>query len=48
MGKNFDIPQGMDSSDMTRRILELERRISDAKGLIGTTRLRLREFLKEI
>jgi hypothetical protein len=38
----------MDNNDMTRRIMELERRIGDAKGLIGTTRLRLRDFLRDI
>lgn len=38
----------MDNNDLTRRIMELERRISDAKGLIETTRRKLRDFLREI
>ena len=38
----------MDQAELTNRIVELERRIDDAKTLIGTTRLRLREFLREI
>jgi hypothetical protein len=33
---------------MTNRIYEIQRRIDDAKSLIGTTRFRLRDFLKEI
>jgi hypothetical protein len=48
MGKNFDIPQGMSQNDITRRLQELERRISDARAFIDTTRLRLRQFLAEI
>jgi len=48
MGKNFEIPQGVDQSELVRRIQDLERRIADARHLIGTTRLRLKEYLKEI
>ena len=48
MGKNFDIPSMIDDNDMNNRISGLQRRIDDAKNLIGTTRLRLREFLREI
>lgn len=48
MGKNFDIPTMLDDNDMNNRISGLQRRIDDAKNLIGTTRLRLREFLREI
>jgi hypothetical protein len=48
MGKNFDIPQTIDQLDMNNRLTGLQRRIDDAKSLIGTTRFRLRDFLREI
>lgn len=48
MGKNFEIPSMIDDNDMNNRISNLQRRIDDARNLIGTTRLRLREFLREI
>jgi V-type H+-transporting ATPase subunit a len=48
MGKNFDIPQSIDNVDMSNRISGLQRRIDDARSLIGTTRFRLRDFLREI
>ena len=31
MGKNFEIPQGVDSAELVKRIQELERRIADAR-----------------
>ena len=31
MGKNFEIPQGIDNADLVRRIQELEKRIADAR-----------------
>lgn len=48
MGKNFDVPQGGNQQEIMDRISELERRIHDAKLLIDQTRVKLRDYLREI
>lgn len=48
MGRTFEIPSSADENEVSRRIMELERHITDAKSLVGTTRLRLKEFLGDI
>jgi hypothetical protein len=48
MGRSFEIPQGTEQNDLARKIQELERRIVDARQLIGTTRFRLRDYLRDI
>lgn len=48
MGRSVDIPNGMGSAELARRVKDLGNRIIDAKHIIGMTRMRLKEYLREM
>lgn len=48
MGRMVDIPNGLSQTEMAKRIQDLHNRIIESKHIIGLTRLRLKDYLKEM
>jgi vacuolar-type H+-ATPase subunit I/STV1 len=47
-GKNFELPRGGDTNEISNKIRELTRRIDDSTSLIATTQVSLRKFLIDV
>jgi vacuolar-type H+-ATPase subunit I/STV1 len=48
MGRSVEIPHNLGQAEIARRIHELEKRIIEARHIIGMTRLRLKDYLREM
>jgi hypothetical protein len=48
MGRQVDIPPAITNQEVRDRVLDLNRRIEDAKRLVSYSRLRLKDYLRGI
>jgi len=48
MGRNVEIPHNFGQAELARKLKELEIRIAEAKHIIQMTRLRLKDYLREM
>jgi V-type H+-transporting ATPase subunit a len=48
MGRSVEIPHALGQAELARRIIDIGGRIIEARHIIGLTRLRLKDYLKEM
>ncbi len=48
MGRSVEIPHSFGQQELVTKLKELDRRILEAKHIIGLTRMRLKDYLKEM